>query len=457
METLIPKKIHQIWLGSEPMPEQFKRYAEGWKQLHAGWEYHLWTSDNLPPLVNQKEFDESPTWAGKSDIARMELVEMFGGLYIDTDFECCRNIELLLANTACVIALEPQALYPSKTNLAFFAAEPNYSFLKKLIAAVPDSMRDMAARGPCWQAGPDFVDGMVLKEPKGTVTLLHPDRVHPYGPFEKHREKETFPNAFAIHRWSNTWMSESCFVSFVIVCDSHSQELRDTLDTLVAFPGGKVVVLGWNSHPELGTWLHEYRPKVRLLKINTHDPLNEGYARNIAAGLAGGNWLCFVRPGTELVTPSFLTSLKTGSYYTDTVLSPGFLVCEQERFAALGGYDDILEDFPSQDADLCKSLQTLGTTEMRAVFTAFRGKREFDSPCYSSNTGEIYSLIKRDIMTLNKVPHIERFFRKALHESVDNFKRPGGSNDVEVSLAPLHVSTETDKKSICRTMRYVVK
>lgn len=45
----IPKKIHQIWLGS-PLPEKFARLAATWKQHHPDWEYmQLWTDQDITP------------------------------------------------------------------------------------------------------------------------------------------------------------------------------------------------------------------------------------------------------------------------------------------------------------------------------------------------------------------------------------------------------------------------
>lgn len=69
----IPRVFHRIWLGGE-MPEEFRGYGETFRKLHPDWEMKLWTEENLPPLKNQREFDEARTFAQKADILRYELL-----------------------------------------------------------------------------------------------------------------------------------------------------------------------------------------------------------------------------------------------------------------------------------------------------------------------------------------------------------------------------------------------
>lgn len=84
----IPKIIHQIWIGS-PVPDRLKQWMESWSQL-SGWEYKLWTDLEIAelPMHNRDLFEESVNFGEKSDIARLEILNQFGGVYVDTDVEC---------------------------------------------------------------------------------------------------------------------------------------------------------------------------------------------------------------------------------------------------------------------------------------------------------------------------------------------------------------------------------
>lgn len=85
----IPKKIHQIWLGSN-FPEEYLNWQESWKRHHPDWEYYLWTDAEVKQFEfrNREVFEETKNFGAKSDILRYEILYNHGGLYIDTDFEC---------------------------------------------------------------------------------------------------------------------------------------------------------------------------------------------------------------------------------------------------------------------------------------------------------------------------------------------------------------------------------
>ena len=86
----IPRIIHQIWLGPKNPPSYFATFREKWRDLHPDWEYRLWTDSDLDTLsLDLRDLiDATSNYAEKSDILRSELLEQFGGLYIDADMEC---------------------------------------------------------------------------------------------------------------------------------------------------------------------------------------------------------------------------------------------------------------------------------------------------------------------------------------------------------------------------------
>ena len=52
MGQLIPRILHQIWLGGSPIPEEFLEFSAGWRRAHPQWDYRLWTDRRLPRLAS---------------------------------------------------------------------------------------------------------------------------------------------------------------------------------------------------------------------------------------------------------------------------------------------------------------------------------------------------------------------------------------------------------------------
>ena len=93
----IPKTFHRIWIGNNPMPEEYEYYGQTFMDLHPDWEYKLWTDDNLPveKFQNRELYESDDGVVFKANIARIEILFLHGGIYADTDFEFYKNIELL--------------------------------------------------------------------------------------------------------------------------------------------------------------------------------------------------------------------------------------------------------------------------------------------------------------------------------------------------------------------------
>ena len=83
----IPRVIHQIWVGPAEPPVA---WIDTWRAT--GWEHRLWREDDLDTLSmrNRRVFDRymaDACWHGAADVARVEILAVQGGLYVDADVE----------------------------------------------------------------------------------------------------------------------------------------------------------------------------------------------------------------------------------------------------------------------------------------------------------------------------------------------------------------------------------
>jgi len=94
----IPKIMHFIWLGTNKLPDIYLEYIKSWISNHNDWTFCFWNDDNIPCLINQKIYNETDVPAMKADILRYELLYIFGGVYIDCDFLCLKNIDDIISS-----------------------------------------------------------------------------------------------------------------------------------------------------------------------------------------------------------------------------------------------------------------------------------------------------------------------------------------------------------------------
>ena len=101
-ERQIPKVIHYCWFGRKGIPIQYKKWMESWKKYCPDYEVIEWNEDNYDVHKNRyiSQAYELEKWAFVSDYARIDIINEYGGVYLDTDVELVKNIDVLLQNDA---------------------------------------------------------------------------------------------------------------------------------------------------------------------------------------------------------------------------------------------------------------------------------------------------------------------------------------------------------------------
>lgn len=103
---MIPKILHQIWLGGDVYEKIGLRFS--FMRKNMDWSFMLWTEKNIDLLKGISERvkrilnDQKILPIVKADCLRFELLYLFGGVYSDMDFICYKNLDKLLnCNSFC--------------------------------------------------------------------------------------------------------------------------------------------------------------------------------------------------------------------------------------------------------------------------------------------------------------------------------------------------------------------
>ena len=197
--TKIPKIIHQVWPGDDPIPKKLLAYAASWRRHHPNWQYILWDLKNIPELDCWKVFDQFSGISSRSNAVRLEAVHRHGGIYADLDFECQKNLTDLIAPYEAFTGWERLEL--NLVGNAFFGAVPRHPWLTFQLEQLPSLYRTPPPWGPSLmtKACPLFPDVKIFEE----------RYFYPYWYNQFDRRTEPFPEAYAIHRWCWCWGGEN--------------------------------------------------------------------------------------------------------------------------------------------------------------------------------------------------------------------------------------------------------
>lgn len=99
---MIPKIIHYCWFGRGPKPALAIKCINSWKKYCPDYELKEWNEDNfdiqLYPYV--EEAYKARKFAFVTDVVRLYALYNYGGIYMDTDVEVIKPLDVLLSYDA---------------------------------------------------------------------------------------------------------------------------------------------------------------------------------------------------------------------------------------------------------------------------------------------------------------------------------------------------------------------
>jgi Glycosyltransferase sugar-binding region containing DXD motif len=220
--VLVPKIIHQIWVGPDPLSDEFAGYVETWRRNHPGWEHRLWTEGNLPTDLRHPEALERIRHpAERADMLRLELLWRHGGVYVDTDFECRQSMEPYIGDAEFFTAyLKPKNVVKARerVNNAFIGSVPGHPLLERAL----DELRPQEWYGFDKSAsGSDFFNALVKQFPD--VYILDAELVYPNSPAQEEA-------AISIHHFARSWADAEGFRKAAYRAEKRLYEARAELE-----------------------------------------------------------------------------------------------------------------------------------------------------------------------------------------------------------------------------------
>jgi hypothetical protein len=210
----VPAKLHYIWIGGKPLPEEFQANLATWRRHNPGFEICAWNEANLDwsPRYMRAAYTFG-YWSRVTNLARLQILKQHGGIYLDADVEMLRSLEPLRGN-ACFVGFQDARPNAAWVNGAVFGAVPGHWFVDACIARL---LR-------CF-TGVEMMDG---RHGPGNVTetlvenglagyaehgaMVRDVRIYPRAAFYPYHWTEAFDRAaitretYLVHHWAASWV-----------------------------------------------------------------------------------------------------------------------------------------------------------------------------------------------------------------------------------------------------------
>jgi inositol phosphorylceramide mannosyltransferase catalytic subunit len=238
--AVIPRILHHVWVGPDPLPQEFAAYRESWRRHHPEWEMRLWTEESLPgDLVRPEVYERLRNPAERSDILRLEVLFRFGGLYVDTDVECLRPIDPLLEEGVDFFVNSAGA---GRAHNAVIGAVAGHPVLEQALRELqPVTEFGVDKHG----TGPHFL-GALLRQHPG-VMICPPELFPGTG--------GQLDQAYAQHHSAATWKTPELWKARAQRSQEKLVEARawnEELESLIGLRGPGAAIRAWRSRFRFG-------------------------------------------------------------------------------------------------------------------------------------------------------------------------------------------------------------
>lgn len=216
---MIPKYMHFIWLGDKELPVYAIKNIKKWEFYYPNFNIKIWSdsdieNDNVIPTQLTEHYNNNPFHpAFKADIARYCILQKYGGLYLDTDFEPLKRLPDHFLNFEFLGGIQNNG----EVAIGFIGSAVNSVVLNTIIDELPKSIEKnkqnntFVNKNITGITGPKFVTPICNKfKYNSNCFFFTSEYFYPYWADEKHRRNEEFlktsPLAYAVHHWAAEWL-----------------------------------------------------------------------------------------------------------------------------------------------------------------------------------------------------------------------------------------------------------
>ena len=179
---MIPKIIHQVWLGDkERIPDDQREYMHRAKELfeREGYQYRLWDQESY-----EKEFSplsgyfrktcEAGKYGFASDEVRLRVLDRYGGIYLDTDVLVLKSLTPFLEDR-CFFGY----ILDDSIGTAVIGMEPGFPLARTFLRRIEEEY----GRTGRFPVNNDVVTALLMEDPSFLLDgreFVTKDGVHLY-------------------------------------------------------------------------------------------------------------------------------------------------------------------------------------------------------------------------------------------------------------------------------------
>ncbi|AAV50642.1 putative glycosyltransferase [Acanthamoeba castellanii mimivirus] len=211
---MIPNIIHQIWIqGYESIPSELRKYHENCLKINYGFKNEFWDNDRIRNfLKNNFEpeylelYDKYKIYAQKADFARYAILKIHGGIYLDMDMVCRKNLGDFLGLGFFFTAYKLKNVFTNYLN-GVIGSRPNHPvfdyIFKNMFLRQNDASNVTNSTGT--KLFRDSITEYTKNNPTNDISLIDSKYLHPCNLYNDKNCPYTCTDCYIAHTNYSSW------------------------------------------------------------------------------------------------------------------------------------------------------------------------------------------------------------------------------------------------------------
>lgn len=197
---MLSKILHQFWEGH--MSPDVIRWTATVINMNPGFEYKLWNLDTISELgiTGKNALSDYGSWANLSNVVRVLAVAQFGGIWLDSDFECVKPLDPLLEHSAFTAVQDFESMDGfvgkwGRINGSVFGCEAHHPWIEWQV----DNIQKY------WSASPLWIVWLQSLAPRDGLTILPTEYFFPFPHDAPPDKRVVHQDSYLVHHWLGSW------------------------------------------------------------------------------------------------------------------------------------------------------------------------------------------------------------------------------------------------------------
>lgn len=209
--NLVPKIIHYCWYGKKQKPTYVNVCMESWQKYFPGFEIKEWNETNTKfdhPFL-KSAYDHN-YWAFVADYKRIDVLNTWGGIYLDTDMLFIKELPESFLTYDCFLGAEDENMISAGiigAKSGSKAIKKIYDFYQKL-PYTTDFLPIIIPKITTRLLAPNTSFNSVYH--KSDFSIFPPEYFYPLPYIDKHKPWERYitPQSICVHLWAGSWLEK---------------------------------------------------------------------------------------------------------------------------------------------------------------------------------------------------------------------------------------------------------